>query len=175
MKSTKVNKQRKNKNKNTRKLKGGSKLSPQDVNLNPIFRKYKLNQEERRVIFLKMNTFFEELLPNVDDDKYIDKYFREPNFGMLKKIDNFLGGISTIPQEKSKNLSEDLYNFLYDILMKKSKLFRSLSKSQTLSESVGSSTNDLSVSSILSNKDTITFRKISPSEVHEDTPLYTIE
>ena len=122
-----------------------------------------------------MSKLFKQLLKKVDDDNYIENYFRRPNFLMLRKIDKFLGEISTIPQEKIKDLSDDLYNFLFNILMKKSKHFRSLSKSQSLSESVGSSTNDLSVASVLSNKDTITFRKISPSEVHQDSPLYTIE
>jgi hypothetical protein len=146
-----------------------------NINLNPIFRKYHLNQEDKTAIFLKMSKLFKQLLKKVDDDNYIENYFRRPNFLMLRKIDKFLGEISTIPQEKIKDLSDDLYNFLFNILMKKSKHFRSLSKSQSLSESVGSSTNDLSVASVLSNKDTITFRKISPSEVHQDSPLYTIE
>lgn len=170
MKSTKVNNKRMNKNKHTRNVKGGSK----DMNLNPIFRKYKLNAKERSTIFLKMSELSKDFFKNVDNNTYIDKYFREPKLLMYFTIMHFLQNKSIVDKDIIPDLSADLYHFFYNLLMKKSKHFRSLSKSQTLSESLGSSTNDLSIASVLSNKDTITFRKISSEEVTQDIPLYTI-
>jgi len=163
-----------NQNRKTKKHLGGS--HSKDLLLNPIYNNYRLTPDQKSTITAKMqNIYHHSILVNINNDEYITDHFRDPHHKMIYIIYQFLQAnnkTKILSSETKINISFDLYHLLLQILLKKSEHFRSSSKSET--GSLGSSTNDLSIASVLSNKDTITFRKISPDEDTQDIPLYTI-
>jgi len=143
-----------------------------------IKKRYQLTKQQTATINKKMQELSIKFNKYMNNDTFVTKYFRKPSNKMWKIIHNFLNkekNMSSISDEDIYNLTHDLYNIFFNILIKNSILF----KSPTSVNSSDNTDND-SINSIqeecMKNSEEIRFRKIRIDKIPEGiTEVYILD
>jgi hypothetical protein len=99
-----------------------------NIDISDISKQYELTLEQTDVIDKNMQKLSIKFKKFMDNNKYVTQYFRAPLNKMWRLINQFLHKddvTSSISEDNIYNLTHDLYDKFFNILMKESPLFNS--------------------------------------------------